>query len=88
VGRDRAAHRESTPTSGPSSVGCGDLAALRVADDEGAAGCLDDVVGDNGEVVDLQDAFDLDEQAWCESKSRDIKLREVARLLVDGAAGL
>jgi hypothetical protein len=33
-----------------------------VADDDGAAGCFDDVAGDYGEVVDAQDAFDLDEQ--------------------------
>ncbi len=42
--------------------------ALRVADDEGAAGGFDDVAGDDGEVVDLQDAFDLDEQAVNESE--------------------
>ena len=32
------------------------------ADDEGAAGCFDDVVGDGVQVVDLHDAVDLDEQ--------------------------
>ncbi len=37
--------------------------ALCGADDEGAAGGFDDVVGDNCEVVDPQDAFDLDEEA-------------------------
>ncbi len=34
-----------------------------LADDEGAAGGLDDVAGDDGEVVDLHDAGDLGEQA-------------------------
>lgn len=38
------------------------------ADDEGAAGCFDDVVGDHGEVVDAQDALDLDEQALDETE--------------------
>jgi len=33
------------------------------ADDEGAAGGLDDVAGDDGEVVDLHDTGDLGEQA-------------------------
>jgi len=36
---------------------------LCVADDEGAACGLHDVAGDNRELVDLQDALDLDEQA-------------------------
>jgi hypothetical protein len=33
------------------------------SDDEGASGGLDDVGGDDGEVVDLEDALDLDEEA-------------------------
>jgi len=36
--------------------------ALCVADDEGAAGGLDDVAGDDGEVIDLHDPFGLGEQ--------------------------
>ena len=34
------------------------------ADDEGALGGLDDVVGDRVQLVDLQDAFDLGEEAF------------------------
>jgi hypothetical protein len=37
-------------------------------DHEGAAGCLDDVVGESVEVVDLQDAVDLGEQSLDEAE--------------------
>jgi hypothetical protein len=42
--------------------------ALCVADDESAAGGLDDVVGEDGQIVDLHDAFDLDEQSVDEAE--------------------
>jgi hypothetical protein len=38
-------------------------AFLRLADYERAAGCCDDVVGDDAEPVDLHDAVDLGERA-------------------------
>jgi hypothetical protein len=41
---------------------------LCVADDQGAAGGLDDVAGDDGQVVDPQDPFDLGEQAVDEAE--------------------
>jgi hypothetical protein len=36
--------------------------ALCGADNEGASSGFDDVFGDHGQVIDTQDAFDLDEQ--------------------------
>ena len=41
---------------------------LCVADDEGAAGGLHDVAGDDRELGDLQDALDLDDQAVDEAE--------------------
>jgi hypothetical protein len=41
--------------------GC-DLQRCGVAYDEGAAGCVDDLAGDYGEVAGAQDAFDSGEQ--------------------------
>lgn len=38
------------------------------ADDEGALGGFDDVVGDGVELVDFEDAFDLGEQSFEESE--------------------
>jgi hypothetical protein len=35
------------------------VGALCVADDEGGVGGLDDVTADDGQLVDLHDAFDL-----------------------------
>ena len=40
------------------------MAGSGCADDEGASGGFDDVVGDYVEVVDLEDAFDLREEAF------------------------
>ena len=37
---------------------------VALAGDEGAGGCFDDVVGDGVELVDLQDASDLGEEAF------------------------
>lgn len=39
------------------------MLALDVAGDEGVAGGLDDVAGDDRQLVELHDAFDLHEQA-------------------------
>jgi hypothetical protein len=39
-----------------------------VADDEGAGGCFDDVVGDGFELVDLQYTGDLGKEAFEEPK--------------------
>lgn len=36
--------------------------SVAVADDEGAASGLDDLIGDDAELVDGEDAFDLDEE--------------------------
>lgn len=44
------------------------LVVLCVADDEGAARGLDDVAADHTQIVDLHDAFDLDEQAVDEAE--------------------
>jgi len=52
------AQKTMSEKRGADQVLCGVL-----ADDEGAAGGLDDVAGDDGEVVDLHDAGDLGEQA-------------------------
>ena len=41
---------------------------MALAGDEGAGGCFDDVVGDGVELVDLQDASDLGEEAFEEAE--------------------
>jgi hypothetical protein len=46
----------------------GDSSALCGADDEGAAGGLDDIGRDGGQVVDPKDTVDLDEQALHEAE--------------------
>jgi len=44
------------------------VAVLGDADDEGALGGFDDVVGDGVELVDCEDAFDLGEQSFEKSE--------------------
>ena len=41
---------------------------MALAGDERAGGCFDDVVGDGVELVDLQDASDLGEEAFEEAE--------------------
>lgn len=42
---------------------CAVVARSHRADDEVGSGCFDNFLGDQGQVVDLQDAFDLAEEA-------------------------
>ena len=56
--------------------------ALCCADDKGAAGCFDHIIGDQRQAVDFQDAFDLHKQpvekaevAACDAGNRGDGLR-------------
>lgn len=57
----------------PPSLCGGGSPRLGGTDDEGGAGCVDDVVADGAEVVDLQDASDLDEEALEQAKVASVQ---------------